>query len=59
MESQFRESTIRGFWTVKVKGRIWRAWYVFKSNIRRAAEKATYRAIKMQNRPRVYRVEIR
>ena len=58
MGTQFQESTVKSLW-VTVGGRLWRVWYRLKSKVRRTIDKFRRRAHKLQNRPRVYRVEIR
>lgn len=58
MQTFFSESTVKSLWGT-LAGRLWRAWYRSKSKVRRMIDKSRRRAYKLQNRPRVYRVEIR
>lgn len=58
MQTFFSESTVKSLWGT-LAGRLWRAWYSLKSKVRRTIDKSRRRAHKLQNRPRVYRVEIR
>ena len=58
MQTFFFESTVKSLW-VTLAGRLWRAWYRIWSKMRRTINKSQRRAHKLQNRPRVYRVEIR
>lgn len=59
MQTFFSESTVKSLYQVTIAGRLWRAWYRLKSKVRRTIDKSRRRAHKLQNRPRVYRVEIR
>ena len=58
MQTFFSESTVKSLWGT-LAGRLWRAWYRLKSKVRRMIDKSRRLAYKLQNRPRVYRVEIR
>ncbi|MFQ6933267.1 hypothetical protein [Alistipes putredinis] len=58
MQTFFSESTVKSLWGT-LAGRLWRAWYRLKNKVRRTIDKSRRRAHKLQNRPRVYRVEIR
>ncbi|WP_303176040.1 hypothetical protein [Alistipes putredinis] len=58
MQTFFSESTVKSLWGT-LAGRLWRAWYRLKSKVRRMIDKSRRRAHKLQNRLRVYRVEIR
>lgn len=51
MQTFFSESTVKSLWGT-LAGRL-------KSKVRRTIDKSRRRAHKLQNRPRVYRVEIR
>lgn len=59
MQTFFSESTVKSLWGTLAWYRLWRAWYRLKSKVRRMIDKSRRRAYKLQNRPRVYRVEIR
>ena len=56
--NEFTEITVKCMWTT-IKGRIWRAQYRLRSKAVRIQSKAIYRALKNENKPRIYRVEIR
>jgi hypothetical protein len=56
--NEFTEITVKCVWTT-IKGRIWRAQYRLRSKAVRKQSKAIYRALKNENKPRIYRVEIR
>jgi len=56
--NEFTEITVKCVWTT-IKGRIWRAQYRLRSKAVRIQSKAIYRALKNENKPRIYRVEIR
>lgn len=54
--NEFTEITVKCVWTM-IKGRIWRAQYRLRSKAVRIQSKAIYRALKNENKPRIYRVE--
>lgn len=54
----FSESTIRSL-QVRLRARLWRAWYRLRTDIRRMQSKAYYRMQRAERRPRLYRIEIR
>lgn len=55
---EFDEITIHSIW-VKISGRLWRFQYRFRRKIERMQAKSLYKVLKDENRPRVYRIEIR
>ena len=58
MQTFFFRKHSQSLWGT-LAGRLWRAWYRLKNKVRRTIDKSRRRAHKLQNRPRVYRVEIR
>jgi hypothetical protein len=51
--NEFTEITVKCVWTT-IKGRIWRAQYRLRSKAVRIQSKAIYRALKNENKPRIY-----
>lgn len=56
--NDFMVIEVNSIW-VRLSGRIWRLKYRIKAKFRRMYEQSIYRALKIDRRPKVYRVEIR
>lgn len=56
--NDFMVIEVKSIW-VRLSGRIWRLKYRAKAKLRRMYEQSIYRALKIDRRPKIYRVEIR
>ena len=56
--NDFMVIEVKSIW-VRLSGRIWRLKYRIKAKFRRMYEQSIYRALKIDRRPKVYRLEIR
>ena len=56
--NEFTEITVKCVWTM-IKGALGKAQYRLRRKVVRIQSKAIYRALKNENKPRIYRVEIR
>lgn len=56
--NKFTVITVKCVWTM-IKGALWQAQYRLRRKVVRIQSKAIYRALKNENKPRIYRVEIR
>lgn len=56
--NEFKVIEVNSLW-MRISGRIWRLKYRLRAKIRRMHDKALYRVLKTDRKPRIYRVEIR
>lgn len=55
---EFQVIEVKSLWLC-LSGRIWRFMYRVRRKAMRCQTKAMYKALKADNKPRIYRVEIR